>query len=46
MTYAVNDRQSFKNIDNWIKQIDEHASENVCLILVGNKVPINYYLKQ
>jgi small GTP-binding protein len=35
--YAVNDRESFQNIENWMKQIKDHASENVCKILVGNK---------
>jgi small GTP-binding protein len=35
--YAVNDRESFQNIENWIKQIKDHASEDVCKILVGNK---------
>jgi len=35
--YAVNDRESFQNVENWMKQIKEHASEEVCKILVGNK---------
>jgi len=37
LAYAVNDRESFQNIENWMKQIKEHASEDVCRILVGNK---------
>lgn len=37
LAYAVNDRESFQNIENWMKQIREHASEDVCKILVGNK---------
>jgi len=37
LAYAVNDRESFQNIENWMKQIKEHASEDVCKILVGNK---------
>lgn len=37
MTYAVNDRNSFNNINNWMKQINEHALDHVCLLLVGNK---------
>ena len=37
LAYAINDRDSFKNIENWIKQIKQHASENVQKILVGNK---------
>jgi small GTP-binding protein len=35
--YAVNDRESFQNIENWMKQIKDHASEDVCKVLVGNK---------
>jgi Ras-related protein Rab-8A len=38
LTYAVNDRQSFNNIENWIKQINENASENAVSMLVCNKV--------
>ena len=37
LTYAVNDLESFRNIQNWVKQIKNHASENVCKILVANK---------
>ena len=28
---------SFKNIRNWIKQIEANAQTNVCKVLVGNK---------
>lgn len=37
MTYAVNDRDTFTAIENWIKQIKMHASDKVIRILVGNK---------
>jgi len=37
MTYAINDRNSFNNINNWMKQIKEHALDHVCSLLVGNK---------
>lgn len=37
MTYAVNDRDSFTSLENWLKQIKLHASENVIKVLVGNK---------
>ena len=37
LTYAVNDRESFKNIERWLKQIKDNASEDVCKILIGNK---------
>ena len=37
LSYAVNDKESFENIENWMKQIKQHASEDVCKILIGNK---------
>jgi len=40
LTYAVNDRESFNNIVNWMKQIKSHASENICKILLANKSDI------
>ena len=37
MTYAVDDLGSFQALENWLKQIKMHASENVVKILVANK---------
>ena len=37
MTYDVTDENSFKNIRNWVKQIEQNAQTNVCKVLVGNK---------
>ena len=37
LTYDVTDENSFKNIKNWIKQIEQNAQTNVCKVLVGNK---------
>lgn len=37
LTYDVTDENSFKNIRNWVKQIEQNANNNVCKILVGNK---------
>ena len=37
LTYDVTDNNSFKNIRNWIKQIEANAQTNVCKVLVGNK---------
>ena len=37
LTYDVNDQNTFKNIRNWIKQIEANAQTNVCKVLVGNK---------
>jgi small GTP-binding protein len=41
MTYAVDDRVSFESIENWIKQIKLHSSNNVIKMLVGNKTDSN-----
>ena len=37
LTYDVTDQNSFKNIRNWIKQIEANAQTNVYKVLVGNK---------
>ena len=37
LTYDVTDESSFKNIKNWVKQIDQNAQNTVCKVLVGNK---------
>jgi GTPase SAR1 family protein len=33
----VTDQQSFENVENWMKDIEEHASEKTLKFLVGNK---------
>jgi Ras-related protein Rab-8A len=40
LTYAINERESFEDIENWVKQIKMHASDNVTKVLVGNKSDI------
>jgi len=37
MVYDVTDEKSFVNIRNWMRNIEQHASEDVNKILVGNK---------
>ena len=37
LTYDVTDQNSFKNIRNWIKQIEANAQTSVKKVLVGNK---------
>jgi len=37
LTYAINERETFEDIENWVKQIKLHASDNVLKVLVGNK---------
>lgn len=37
LTYAVTDKKSFQNIENWLKQIQNNAAADVVIVLVGNK---------
>jgi Ras-related protein Rab-8A len=37
LVYDVTDETSFNNIRNWMRNIEQHASETVNKILVGNK---------
>lgn len=37
LVYDVTDERSFNNIKNWIRNIEQHATEGVNRILVGNK---------
>ncbi|KXN72065.1 ras-domain-containing protein [Conidiobolus coronatus NRRL 28638] len=37
LVFDVTDERSFNNIRNWIRNIEQHASENVNRILIGNK---------
>ena len=41
LTYAVNERDSFDDIENWVKQIKLHASDNVLKVLVANKADMS-----
>lgn len=37
LVYDITSETSFNSIRGWIRNIEEHASDNVCKILVGNK---------
>ena len=37
LIYDITNRDSFKNLENWLIEIEKNASENVLKILVGNK---------
>lgn len=40
LAYSINNKQSFKNIGSWIKQIETNASETVSKILIGTKADL------
>ncbi|CAH3042976.1 unnamed protein product [Porites lobata] len=37
LVYDITSRRSFENIAKWLRNIDEHAKEDVIKLLVGNK---------
>lgn len=41
LIYDVTDESSFNNIRNWIRNIEQHAADNVNKILVGNKADMD-----
>ncbi len=37
VSYDITDRESFSAIENWMREVEKHASDNVGRILLGNK---------
>jgi Ras-related protein Rab-8A len=37
LVYDVTDENSFSNVRNWMRQIDQNAAANVNRVLIGNK---------
>jgi len=37
VVYDITDRESFETVQHWMAEIDNHASADVCRLLVGNK---------
>ena len=37
LVYSIGDLASFQALENWMRQIKMHSSENVVKILIGNK---------
>ena len=41
LVYDITDEQSFLNIRNWVRNIEQHANDTVEKILIGNKCDMN-----
>ena len=37
LTYAIDSKESYENLDTWLKEARDKASEEAVYILVGNK---------
>ena len=40
LIFDVTDKESFKNLSNWIIEIEKNASKNVLKVLIGNKTDL------
>ena len=40
LVYDITNEKSFENIKNWIRNIEEHASTHVEMMMLGNKLDI------
>ena len=40
LLYDVTDKDSFKNLNNWLIEIEKNANKNVLKILIGNKTDL------
>eukprot|EP01017_Pseudomicrothorax_dubius_P041633 TRINITY_DN6678_c0_g1_i2.p1 TRINITY_DN6678_c0_g1~~TRINITY_DN6678_c0_g1_i2.p1 ORF type:complete len:205 (+),score=46.67 TRINITY_DN6678_c0_g1_i2:143-757(+) len=41
LVYDVTDRQSFRDVENWVQEVEKQASENVVKVLIGNKCDLD-----
>lgn len=37
IVYDITDRESFENVQTWMKQLDSYGPDDVCRVLIGNK---------
>lgn len=37
LVFDLYKRQTFANLNEWIKEVEKHAKENVSIIVIGNK---------
>ena len=40
LAYDCTSEESFNNVRNWVKQIEQHANQNVEKVLIGNKADL------
>lgn len=41
LVYDISKQSSFENVDRWLKELKDHAENNIVIMLVGNKVLIS-----
>jgi small GTP-binding protein len=46
IVYDISQRESFKNLDYWLEQVDNYGSKNSSKIIIGNKLDTTYYKRE
>ncbi|XP_026194593.1 ras-related protein Rab-11B [Cyclospora cayetanensis] len=42
LVYDITKRQSFDNVERWLKELRDHADPNIVILLVGNKSDLRH----
>eukprot|EP01056_Protomagalhaensia_sp_Gyna25_P005025 Protomagalhaensia_sp_Gyna_25__5024@NODE_559_length_3124_cov_119_624311_g434_i0_p2_GENE_NODE_559_length_3124_cov_119_624311_g434_i0NODE_559_length_3124_cov_119_624311_g434_i0_p2_ORF_typecomplete_len214_score24_45Ras/PF00071_22/5_9e65Roc/PF08477_13/1_3e29Arf/PF00025_21/5e19GTP_EFTU/PF00009_27/1_4e07SRPRB/PF09439_10/2_2e06MMR_HSR1/PF01926_23/1_7e06RsgA_GTPase/PF03193_16/0_019RsgA_GTPase/PF03193_16/0_21Gtr1_RagA/PF04670_12/6_8e06FeoB_N/PF02421_18/5e05AAA_22/PF13401_6/0_0019AAA_22/PF13401_6/2_5e03Sep len=42
LVYDISKRQSFTNVDRWLRELRDHADQNIVILLVGNKSDLKH----
>lgn len=42
MVYDIAKRVTFENVDRWLKELKDHAVQNIVIMLVGNKCDLRH----
>ncbi len=40
VAFDITNEDSFKNVRKWMESIYEHADQNICKVMVGNKIDL------
>ncbi len=42
VVYDIAKHPTFENVQKWLKELNDHADPNICIILVGNKSDLKH----
>jgi Ras-related protein Rab-11A len=42
LVYDITKKQTFENINRWLRELRDHADSNIVIMMVGNKSDLNH----
>ena len=42
LVYDITKKQTFENIQRWLRELRDHADSNIVIMMVGNKSDLNH----